>query len=126
MTSFPPRDRERVARALEARRRAKRHERRFGVDWTTDEAAVDAISKAIEEVGENLAAVSAETRAAHPEVPWRGIAGTRNVLVHGYHLRDLDIVRDIVENHLPKLIAELEALELAHARLDLLGGHLRL
>lgn len=116
LPSLPERDRERIERALAAAERARLHAARFGLTWHEDEAAVDAISKAIEEVGENLIGtlqspgVSAETRAAYPRVAWREIAGMRNVLVHGYHRRDLAILRAVLEDDLPGLIAELQAI----------------
>lgn len=68
------RDRRRIAAALAAAQRARRHVAYFGEDWERIEAAVDAIAKAIEDVGEQLTGtlqqpgVSAETRAAHPEI----------------------------------------------------------
>ena len=35
----------------------------------------------------------------------RSAAGFRNVVVHGYSAVDVDIVRDVLENHLPDLLA---------------------
>jgi uncharacterized protein YutE (UPF0331/DUF86 family) len=34
----------------------------------------------------------------------RAIVGFRNILVHGYQTVDLDIMRDVVENHLDDLL----------------------
>lgn len=116
MLSLSARDRECAEGALAAARRAKRHEQRFGPNWHEDEAAVDAISKAIEEVGEQLTGtqsspgVSAGTRAAHREIPWNQIARTRNILVHGYESKDLRILESIVRDDLPDLIGKLEQL----------------
>ena len=39
----------------------------------------------------------------------RGMAGFRNVLVHGYDTVDLSIVRDVAEHHLDDLLAFVEA-----------------
>jgi uncharacterized protein YutE (UPF0331/DUF86 family) len=36
--------------------------------------------------------------------PMRAIVGFRNILVHGYQAVDLDIMRDVVENHLEDLL----------------------
>ena len=44
----------------------------------------NAIIKSIEIIGEAASRVSADTREAHPEIPWHEIIGMRNRLVHGY------------------------------------------
>jgi uncharacterized protein with HEPN domain len=69
-----------------------------------------AVTKALETVGEAAARVSEPARAAHPEIPWREIVGMRHRLVHGYFEIDLDKVWDTVQNDLPSLIAKLELL----------------
>lgn len=43
-----------------------------------------AIERALEIIGEAARRVSHETTAAHPEIPWKGIIGFRNVLAHEY------------------------------------------
>ena len=43
-----------------------------------------AILKAVEIVGEAASRIGAETRDAHPEIPWAAIVGMRNRLVHEY------------------------------------------
>ena len=44
------------------------------------------------------------------EIDWRQIIGTRNRLVHGYIGINNDIVWDIIQNEIPVLITQLEAL----------------
>lgn len=69
-----------------------------------------AITKALETIGEAAARVSEPTRVTHPEIPWREIIGMRHHLVHGYFEVDLDKMWDTVQNDLPTLIAKLEPL----------------
>ena len=69
-----------------------------------------AILKSVEIVGEAASRVSAGTRNAHPEVPWREIVGTRHRLVHAYFDIDLRLVWDTVACDLPASIAQLEPL----------------
>lgn len=45
----------------------------------------------------------AEVTDAHPDVPWPQIRGFRDILVHEYFGFDVDVVRDVVETHLPPL-----------------------
>jgi len=63
----------------------------------------DAIIRNLQVMGEAAKKVSAETRAAHPEVPWRDIAGMRDRVVHDYFGVSLEIVWDVVQNHVPPL-----------------------
>lgn len=110
------RDRRRVAAALAAAQRARRHAVYFGAEWERIEAGVDAIAKAIEDVGEQLTGtlqqpgVSAETRAAHPEIPWRAIGGLRNFLAHDYAATEPRRLRLILDDDIAALIPRLEAL----------------
>ena len=61
-------------------------------------------------MGEAVRKVSADTRSAHPEIPWKQIAGTRDRVIHGYFNVDLEIVWEIVETELPSLSQSLAAL----------------
>ncbi len=77
-------------------------------DLDKDRQLALALLKCIEIVGEAAAAVSAETVARYPQIPWRQIRGMRNRLVHGYYEVDLNIVWDTVERNLAPLVAALE------------------
>ena len=69
-----------------------------------------AVMKAVEIVGEAASRVTADTRSTHPEIPWSGIVGMRNRLVHGYFDVNLLRVWETVEQDIPRLIAQLEGL----------------
>jgi uncharacterized protein with HEPN domain len=73
--------------------------RRFRTDLRTQ----DAIIRNLQVMGEAVKKVSVETRAAHPEIPWKDIAGMRDRIVHDYFGFSLDIVWDVVVNHVPPL-----------------------
>ena len=61
-------------------------------------------------VGEAIKRISPEFRAAHPDVPWKLIAGTRDKLIHFYEGVDLDEVWRMVSSDLPQLISRIEPL----------------
>lgn len=61
-------------------------------------------------VGEAVKRISPEFRSAHPEVPWRLIAGTRDKLIHFYEGVDLEEVWKMVAADLPELIRLIEPL----------------
>ena len=69
-----------------------------------------ALTRLVEIVGEAANRVSDATRQAHPDIPWPGIIGMRNRLVHGYDVIDYDLLRDTVTSDLPPLIAALEGI----------------
>ena len=69
-----------------------------------------AILKTLEIVGEAASGISAETTKAHPDIPWSGIIGMRNRLVHGYFNINLQRVWETVQEDIPRLIPQLEAL----------------
>ena len=79
----------------------------FGQDgetrFRTDVRTQDAIIRNLQVMGEAVKKVSAETRDAHPEIPWKDIAGMRDRVVHDYFGISLEIVWDVVVNHIPAL-----------------------
>jgi uncharacterized protein with HEPN domain len=70
----------------------------------------DATLRQLTIVGEAAKRVSAKFRASQPEIPWRQIAGFRDVVVHDYARVDLQEVWRIVQQDLPTLITLLEPL----------------
>jgi len=69
-----------------------------------------ALVKLIEIIGEAARAISEDTKKAHPEIAWVPIIDMRNHLVHRYFRIDLPRVWDVIQNHVPPLIALLEPL----------------
>lgn len=72
-------------------------------DLKQNRMATLAIIKELEIIGEAAGKVSAQTRAAFPEIPWTDIIGMRNRLIHGYFDVDLERVWDTVTYDLPEL-----------------------
>lgn len=61
-------------------------------------------------LGEAAKRLSDSFRQAHPESPWKAIAGMRDRIIHGYDDVDLREVWRTIETDLPTLIAALERL----------------
>ena len=59
-------------------------------------------------VGEAVKRLSDDFRAEHPEIPWVGIAGMRDKLIHQYDAVDLDEVWKTVTKDIAPLISFLE------------------
>lgn len=68
----------------------------------------DAVLRRLQTMAEASQRLSDAAKAAHPEVPWRAIAGFRNVLVHDYLGTDLAEVWRVVEQDLPLLRVQVE------------------
>jgi len=76
----------------------------------SNEDRVLALVHLLEILGEAAKAVSAETKEAHPELPWAEMAATRDRLIHGYFSVDLDIVWQIARHDLPQVIEQIKLL----------------
>ena len=69
-----------------------------------------AILRQLTILGEAAKGVSVEFRAAHDEIPWKRIAGFRDVVEHDYFHVDLEEVWRIVQEDVPSLVGLLEPL----------------
>jgi uncharacterized protein with HEPN domain len=70
----------------------------------------DAVLRNFEVIGEAAKRLDDAYRAAHPQLPWRALAGLRDVLIHQYDSVDLERVWAIVEGDLPGLREAIAAL----------------
>ena len=71
--------------------------------FLADRKTQDAVMRNLQILSESTQRLSEALRAAHPEVNWRGIAGFRNVLVHGYLGINVARVWEIIERDLPTI-----------------------
>ncbi|MBK8030276.1 MAG: DUF86 domain-containing protein [Chloroflexi bacterium] len=72
--------------------------------------AQDAVIRNFEIIGEATKRLSNELKSQNSEIPWRRIAGFRDVLIHDYTDIDLTEVWNTVERDLPLLQRKVEAL----------------
>ena len=61
-------------------------------------------------ISEATKRLSPSLRQQHPQIPWREMAGMRNVIVHKYDQLDFDILWDVVQNKLSELLGSIEVL----------------
>jgi uncharacterized protein with HEPN domain len=61
-------------------------------------------------MGEAVKRLSPEFRASHSDIPWSQIAGTRDVLIHGYDRVNFDRAWTAIEDSLPELLKVLTPL----------------
>jgi uncharacterized protein with HEPN domain len=75
-----------------------------------DPKTQDAVIRNFEIIGEAAKRVSQATRDRAAEIPWKRIAGFRDVLIHQYEGVDLKETWKRVEEDLPALVSSLKIL----------------
>jgi len=76
-----------------------------------DTKTQDAVIRNLEIIGEATKNLSSELRAKYPDLPWKGMAGVRDRLIHDYFGVNLDIVWQIITAELPEVVAKVEAIK---------------
>jgi uncharacterized protein with HEPN domain len=78
--------------------------------FLADTKTQDAVLRNLEVIGEAVKGLSSALRTAHPGVPWKLIAGMRDVLIHHYFGVKLDEVWRTVEHDVPLLLNQVNQL----------------
>lgn len=72
-------------------------------DLSSDELKQYAIVRAIEIIGEAAKNIPEAFKKEHPQISWKEIIGTRDIITHKYFGVDLDVIWDIIKTDLPEL-----------------------
>jgi len=70
----------------------------------------DAVVRNLTIIGEATKRLSVALRRAHPEIPWRNMAGMRDRLTHDYFGINYDIAWTVAHGEVPMLHPQLEKL----------------
>jgi len=86
-------------------------EKRVREDLDCDQLLRFAVERELITIGEALS----QLHRVAPEIAeqindWKDIIGFRHVLVHGYDILDMDVMWDVIQDDLPKLIEKVESL----------------
>lgn len=78
--------------------------------FSADERTVRAVLYDLIVLGEAAKGISAESRAKQPAVPWRAVAGMKDIATHQYHGIMLDLVWETATVRVPDLLRAIEDL----------------
>ena len=87
--------------------------RRFVEDVTFEELEGDqrtqyALQRTFEIIGEAAKQIDDSVRERHSHIPWRKMAGMRDMIVHEYFAVNLEVVWDTVHEDFPRVCSDLQ------------------
>ncbi len=71
--------------------------------FLADKVRVRAVELSVYIIGEATRMLPDDLKTQYPDIEWKAISGTRNILAHVYWGVDLDIIWDVVQHDLPVL-----------------------
>ena len=78
--------------------------------FLSSEQLQDAVIRRLEIISEAVKNLPEEIIKKHPELPWKQIAGMRDILIHQYFGVDLELTWEVVQVEVPVLKSKLETL----------------
>lgn len=108
MIPGPDSDRVLLAHMRECVERIREYTAEGRVRFETSRLIQDAVIRNLQTLTESSQRLSDSIKASEPQVPWRELAGFRNVIVHGYLGIDIAAVWLVVEQDLQPLAAALD------------------
>ena len=70
----------------------------------------DATIRQLEIVGEATKQLPEDFRSKYPNIPWKRIAGLRDVLIHNYLGTDITTVWEITQKNIPELKKQIQTI----------------
>ena len=94
---------------LEAINEIEKYTQNIGeVEFYASDIVIDAVIRNLEIIGEATKKLPQEIKESYPQVPWKDMAGMRDVLIHDYSGVKLEIVWKTIKKELPELKKEVQ------------------
>lgn len=77
-------------------------------EFQKNRALQDAIIRRLEIIGEAVKNLGGPFKTKYPEIPWKSMAGMRDILIHEYFDIDLSLTWSVVKRELPSIKKRLE------------------
>jgi uncharacterized protein with HEPN domain len=91
---------------LEATTRIRHHAKDATLEaFVAGSTIFDAVAMNIVVIGKSVVHLPSELRASEPEMPWKQIVASRNLVAHGYPELDADVIWTIITTRLEELDA---------------------
>lgn len=68
-----------------------------------DDKTIFAVVRALEIIGEAIKKIPEEIKAKYPEIPWKGMAGMRNKVIHEYFGINLKYIWTTIKERIPEI-----------------------
>lgn len=100
-----------IGHIIESIELIEQYAKKLTIDKFKQEIAMqDAIIRRLEIIGEAVKNIPLTFKAKHPEIPWKQMAGMRDILIHEYFDVDLALTWSVVTLKLPLLKSQLQNL----------------
>jgi uncharacterized protein with HEPN domain len=76
--------------------------------FLNDEITQSAVIRELEVIGEASKRISEDFKSSNTAIPWKLMAGMRDVLIHDYEGVDALLIWDTIQNDIPRLIHNLK------------------
>lgn len=95
---------------LDAIQKIERYAEAGRDEFMTESMMHDAVVRQMEIIGEAVKRLSPQILQGYPDIPWKQVAGMRDVLIHNYMGVDLDRIWNVVQHDLRPLRKAVEEL----------------
>ena len=77
-------------------------------DFINDRKTFDAVLRNLEVIGEAAKNISEQVKSSNDNINWKGMAGMRDKLIHGYFGVDPEIVWETIQTRLPEIKTQIQ------------------